>query len=266
MSTVTNDVAYGPDPLQTLDVYQPEQANGAALIDIHGGGWWFGDKAKDAGLATRLAQAGYLVFAVNYRLADSETRQNLYPTAVDDVQSAFAWVKSSAYEFDRSRIGFIGGSSGGNLAVEASLLSGAPAVSWSGLLDLEGFMARHEATVPEKRLLSELAASSSIDQNGSDDPYYKWVVLNYLGQDTTLLHEATPIHRVTSAAGPMFLANSLKEFVPVDEPTTMQQALSAAGIPSRTVILQGTRHAEAYLSDVWAATLDFLAYYLPAKA
>ena len=262
MVKIVSNIPYGTDKLQTLDVYLPPKPNGAALVDIHGGGWWFGDKAKAAALATRLAGAGYVVFAVNYRLADSRAKRNLYPTAIDDVSDALDYIKASDYDFDRNRIGAIGASSGGNLAVEISLRYGVPAVSWSGLLDLAGFMARHESVKPEKRLLSALQPSGDIDQDGSDDPYYKWCVLNYLGQNTDLLHEATPINRVTASAGPMFLAGSLHEFVPADEVTTMQQALTSANVPSRTLLLAGTRHAEAYIDDVWSATLDFLTEYL----
>jgi acetyl esterase/lipase len=257
------DIAYGPDKLQTFDAYQPREGNGAALLNIHGGGWWFGDKAEESNLATRLAKAGYLVFALNYRLADGETKQNLYPIAINDVSDAFDWLKASDYQFDRNRVAAIGGSSGGNLAVEISLRYGIPAVSWSGLLDLEGFIQRHQNLKPEKRLLSQITPSANIDQDGSDNAYYKWVTLNYLGGNERLLHEATPLYRVTSKTGPQFLIGSLREFVPAGELNSMQRALSEANVASQTMLLAGTRHAEAYIDDVWTATLDFLTRYLP---
>jgi dipeptidyl aminopeptidase/acylaminoacyl peptidase len=80
------------------------------------------------------------------------------------------------------------------------------------------------------------------------------------------LHAATPIYRVTAQTGPVFLAGSLHELVPAAEITTMQSALSAAGVPSQSVLFAGSRHAEAYLEDVWAATMDFLGRYLPPTA
>jgi acetyl esterase/lipase len=42
--TVTRDLAYGPDPKQKLDVYQPEAATGLpVLVYVHGGGLVAGD-------------------------------------------------------------------------------------------------------------------------------------------------------------------------------------------------------------------------------
>jgi acetyl esterase/lipase len=88
-------------------------------------------KAKDDDLATRLARDGYLVFAPNYRLA----RRHRFPAGRSDVLDAAAWALASRYAFDRTKLAFWGTSAGGNLAIEAALLTGRPAVSWSGLLD-----------------------------------------------------------------------------------------------------------------------------------
>ena len=52
---ITRNIIYKND-LQ-LDLYSGKNSKGA-VIDIHGGGWFHGDKSKDEDLATRLAQPG----------------------------------------------------------------------------------------------------------------------------------------------------------------------------------------------------------------
>ncbi|MBQ9809830.1 MAG: hypothetical protein IJM52_01590, partial [Spirochaetales bacterium] len=42
-----DDISYGPDPVwNLLDVYRPREAQGKlpVIIDVHGGGWVYGDK------------------------------------------------------------------------------------------------------------------------------------------------------------------------------------------------------------------------------
>ncbi|MDR3202105.1 MAG: alpha/beta hydrolase fold domain-containing protein [Bifidobacteriaceae bacterium] len=262
---ITTDIAYGAGPHRRLDVYEPAAANGAALVAVHGGGWWQGDKAKEAPLAQRLAGAGYLVAAPGYRFADGARGRNLYPAQAEDVVAAIGWLRDSGFGFDRTRLGVIGASSGGNLAVEAAVRLGVPAASWSGLIDLEGFMAAHPDTEPRRALIDPGRPGAGIDQGGPDNRYYAWLVVNLLGGDMARAREATPIHRVGRATGPMFLANSLDELVPPTEATALQAALTAAGVPSRTALLAGSRHAEAYLDDVLAPTLDFFGAYLARR-
>ncbi|WP_416338758.1 alpha/beta hydrolase fold domain-containing protein [Pedobacter sp. MC2016-05] len=70
------------------------------MINIHAGGWFHGDKAKDEDLATRLAQEGYLVIVPNYRL----TPDGVYPAGKQDILFALEWLRQSEYSFDRTKI------------------------------------------------------------------------------------------------------------------------------------------------------------------
>ena len=93
---------------------------------MHGGGWFRGDKSKELSLASMLVDAGYIVFAPNYREAPDAT----FPASRDDVLAAATWALASDWAFDRGKLAFFGGSAGGNLVVEASIATGRPAVSW----------------------------------------------------------------------------------------------------------------------------------------
>ncbi len=271
MTARHTDLDYGhPDGLG-VDLYVPAQANGAAIVDVHGGGFFRGDKDKDADLGAAFAAAGYLVAIPNYRLAPAHR----FPAPVDDLLRLLDWLAASDWAFDRRRVGAFGSSAGGNLAIELALRRGMPAVSWSGIIEIDDWLATHRE-LPSRRsesLPGADAASATIDQSGRDDPFYKWFLLNYLGavgSDASAdarARDASVLHRVRVDAGPMLLVNSLDEFVPVGGVLRLQQALTTADVPSVAQFISGSRHAKGYLAEAMAETLLFFQrHLLPAAA
>ncbi|MDR2379840.1 MAG: alpha/beta hydrolase [Bifidobacteriaceae bacterium] len=260
--SVNKDLAYGPDLKHKLDVYYPPVANGAMILVIHGGGWWQGDKSKEEAVARRFAEAGYLAVVPNYRFAGGAdgSGTNLYPTQADDVLRAVDWAETSVLTFQR--FGAFGGSSGGNLALEIAIRRGAPAASWSGLVDLAGFMKRHGDAAPHRVVIDESTPGAAIDQGGADPGYYKWLLFNLLGPGLERLDEATPLRRISPTTGPVLLANSMDELVPREEPVEVASALVKAGVPTRVLLFEGSRHATGYLADALPETLRFFDHYL----
>ncbi|KRO24665.1 esterase lipase [Pediococcus argentinicus] len=256
----TKDVLFSSENDLKLDIYDDgsDDNKRAAIIDIHGGGWFRGDKGKDEDLGETLAELGYLVLIPNYRI----TPQGYYPDPIDDIADVIEWLKNSNLKFDRNRIGLLGSSAGGNLAVEASMRYGLPAASWSGIFDIEDWLADHQDVVGEQNTdIKPNTPSNKIDQDGKNDPFYKWFIMNYL-QDESKAYDATPVHRVTDKVGPLFLANSLNEFVPNSGVMELEQKLIDLQIPVETKFLTGGRHAKGYMDDVLPATLAFFDQYL----
>lgn len=262
--TITLDVPYGTagGVSLLLDVYAGEGTAAeldarAAIVLIHGGGWFRGDKAKERGLATRLVDAGYLVFAPNYR----ETPDVIFPVSRDDVLAAARWALASEYAFDRTRLAFFGGSAGGNLAVEAAISTGRPAVSWSGIFDLLRIVEDTDKTVTAAPTTQDLNAlkSADINQTGRNDAFLRWTILQEVGDDRGLLADASTNRHASSHSGPVFLANSLSEFVPVTDAVGMQAALTAVGVASTLQLIPGTHHAEGYTAAAIGPSLAFLA-------
>ncbi len=118
------DVSYGPYPIQTLQVCQPDDGNAgprAATLLIHGGAWvsegrripWF------QSLCRNLAARGVVVFNIDYRLLRVGTGENAWPAQLQDVQLAMRWARANTrqYNIDPKRICAFGTSAGGNLAV-----------------------------------------------------------------------------------------------------------------------------------------------------
>ena len=66
--------------------------------------------------AAKLAEAGYVVFNLNYRLMKPDGT-NPWPDQFDDIQRAVRWVRTNAetYGVDPDRVGAVGHSSGGQM-------------------------------------------------------------------------------------------------------------------------------------------------------
>jgi acetyl esterase/lipase len=113
---VQYDIQYGYDPVQTLDYYPAPSTNSPIIIIVHGGGWSRGDKLGTSYVnAANLFNAeGYAVVCINYRLTPAVT----YPSHINDLSCAIAWVKSNASLFngDSSHVVLYGHSAGGQMA------------------------------------------------------------------------------------------------------------------------------------------------------
>ena len=148
---IQRDIAYlGEDREEKLDVYLPDtepiHSPLPAVILIHGGGWGGGDKASKRmqSMAEFLADEGYAVFSINYLLnigeRDPETRKYhleklAWPQNFLDCKSALRYVRAHAghYGIDPERIGLIGTSAGGHLAMLVGGTANDPNMNAEGL-------------------------------------------------------------------------------------------------------------------------------------
>ncbi len=111
-----------------LDYYAPQDTNGPAplVIVIHGGSWQSGDSTQLPALNTYLADRGYAVAALNYRLAPEAP----FPAAAEDVRAALAYLSANAAELglDPTRIVLLGRSAGAQLALLVAYTAADPAI------------------------------------------------------------------------------------------------------------------------------------------
>jgi len=101
-------------------IYRPARAEPSfALVDVHGGAWSYFDRTVDAYLDHALAASGLVVVALDFRMGPAHP----FPAAVADVVAGIRWTKAHAAELGArpDRVGVIGGSSGGHLAMLAAL-------------------------------------------------------------------------------------------------------------------------------------------------
>jgi acetyl esterase len=121
-------------PGVTADVVVPTgDGPHPVLVYLHGGGWICGSPATHRKLGYRFAEAGYLVFNVDYRLAP----EHPFPTPFDDCLTAIRWAAREAPRFggDPGRLAVGGDSAGGNLSAAAAIaLAGDPVAPKAALL------------------------------------------------------------------------------------------------------------------------------------
>lgn len=117
----TNNLAYGPDPRQKLDVYLPKNAgpNAKVVIFFYGGSWRVGSKTDYRFVAQALTSRGFIVVVPDYRLYP----QVIFPAFVEDGASAVRWVRKniSSYGGDPDQIYLMGHSAGSHTAALLTL-------------------------------------------------------------------------------------------------------------------------------------------------
>jgi acetyl esterase len=89
-----------------------------AVLDLHGGAWTKRDYEESWPRTEALAEAGIAAAALDFRHAGDG-----YPSSLIDINYAVRWLKAHADDFqiDPGRIGLVGKSSGGHLAMLAAM-------------------------------------------------------------------------------------------------------------------------------------------------
>jgi acetyl esterase/lipase len=139
MSQRLQDIPYGKDPVQKLDVYLPSaQPYDTVIVYLYGGRWRHGDKKTYGGFMGRtLARMGYTVVMPNYRLYPAVT----FPAFIEDAAAAVQWVER---EHHPRRIILMGHSAGAHIAAVLALddryfkALGAPHPRIAGFIGLAG--------------------------------------------------------------------------------------------------------------------------------
>ena len=287
-----------------IDQWDPtldDQAEAPALVLFHGGGWHQSCRRLFADEAPALADAGYIVFSADYRLAcqpsDNPSVDEAplcgwqYPTidpvthapgaAMQDVQDAVAWVKSHAGDYwsgFNGNVAAIGGSSGGNLLYRgAGVLSvdddRRPVVvgGWSGPTyfgDMdpgqdELFLCDGAWTQEEQASCWQAVIRyTSCDINGAPVGGACW----------QKYEAAEPIEAYTSTGPPAFIANSDEEMVNILNQSDFAARLQQLDVDQDPCTVPGHGHGRAYVLDghctehtgmtVLQAQVDFFADYV----
>jgi arylformamidase len=136
------DVAYGPHPLERLDLFHGEHGR-PLVVFIHGGYWRSMDKRSFSYVAGPLVELGYSVAVVNYPLAPEARIADI----VASIRRALDWLTAQGRGHLPAYVSIMlaGHSAGGHLAACVAAERGtaggiAGCVCVSGIFDLEPLM------------------------------------------------------------------------------------------------------------------------------
>jgi acetyl esterase len=204
--------------------------------------------ASERHVIERFQAAGILVSDICCPLSKS------YPFAQarDDVFATHVWFTRSQNIFDRSRIVFFGASIQGNLAAEAAIATGSPAVTWSAPLDLV------HLNDPDPPPVEPGAPGEEERRSTSDDRDDLRARIAAFAPDRNTCEEASPAYHVHPDCGALYLVNSLSEVVPATHALHMHAALTNASVPATLQFIRGSAHAYAYLETAIEQTVHFI--------
>ncbi len=109
------DISYGPSDRERLDLFLPDDPNGAPVeMYIHGGFWRSREKEDFSHIAGPIVEAGGIAAMVDYDLCPSVTLDEI----VRQMRACVVWLHSNIAEHggDPARLHVAGHSAGGHLA------------------------------------------------------------------------------------------------------------------------------------------------------
>jgi acetyl esterase/lipase len=257
------DVIYtkaGTDELK-LDVSRPPGKDGLypAVIVIHGGAWRQGNKADVRAIAGEFTKRGYVAVAPQYRFCPKDT----FPAQVHDVKAAVRWIKTNAkkYQVDPDRVGAIGFSAGGHLALMLGLTG-----------PTDGLEGNVPAGAPDSRIKAVVNYFGPTDLAANDMPdICKPWVRDFIGgtpqEKPEAAAKASPLTFVSKDDAPVLTFQGTKDpLVPYNQAIKLADAMSAAGLPGRVELLVGAQHGwvGAELDRTINETFEFLDRHLKA--
>lgn len=231
-------VAYAQaDPQQVMDIVRPrDNQRHPAILCIHGGGFRAGSRKGYLAQCVRLAQHGYVAVTADYRLAPGAQ----FPAAVNDVKAAVRYLRANAARLgiDPDRIGTMGGSAGGHLAL---------------FLGVTGGVAQFEGDGPNRDQSSRV--SCVVSYFGPSDLTKSYgrsvdaadVLPLFLGGDVNharLRHiQASPLYWVTPEAAPTLAIQGTKDrYVNYEQSVWIIDRLLAAGVEAELETIAGADH------------------------
>jgi acetyl esterase len=224
----------------TADIVVPKgEGPHPVLVYLHGGGWICGSPVTHRKLGYRFAEAGYLVFNVDYRLAP----EHPFPAPFDDCLEAVRWASRVAQRYggDASRLAVGGDSAGGNLsaAVACALADDASA-----------------PTIRACLLIYGVFDFARMSQGDPSDPMYEVgrelteiMVGSYLGRERPprLLADprVSPLHVAEKLPPSHVVVGSLDPLA--GDAQALVGALQRAGVPHEHIVVEGMPHGFAQM-------------------
>ena len=225
-----------------MDLYLPSRRNRETrfpvVLQIHGGGWYRGDKAtpRERNIALNLAMAGFACASVNYVLADHAPRfpdriKQVWPRNLHDCMTAVRFLRANAekYKIDPNRIAALGTSAGGQIAALLGVLDRGSALDCpTG--QYRDFPWRVQAVVSmygvhNFRLLSKCRG------------------LDLSKEEVELCDEASPVTHVQQNSSPLLILHGTDDqIVSCNQSRSLSEVASTNGVKNELHLINGAEH------------------------
>lgn len=244
---IEKELEYAKTDLISLagDVYRPDSGETLpGLVLAHGGGFIMGNKdwQQMIPVAKRLAEAGYVVFNINYRLSKQGGE---YPNNVADVNCAVRWLKAHAEEHgvDKENIGVIGSSAGGYLSLMAGFTSG-------GAHELSSCPAKDEdSTVKAVVAYYGITDLERFYKDGIKGIQLGKILTGKpLGKARKLYRKASPVNHIDNAPPTLLLHGTVDKLVPFSQSESLYEAMEKKKLDVRLEKFEGAGHG--FINDI----------------
>ena len=219
------DYALDGCPEHTLDVYYPVGTEGPlpVILNVHGGGWTYGSKGVYQYYCMSLAQKGFTVVNMNYRLAP----ESRFPAQLEDVFTALSYIKERKERFhcDMDHLFLIGDSAGAQLVSQICVLVTNP--EYRSLFDL---------TIPEisiKGAVMNCGVYNVKDSFFADDGKRMGIADSYLPENAdkeTILKQMDVLSYITGDFPPACLMGSVNDTISLTDTDVFEALLKSKGV------------------------------------
>lgn len=247
--TVEENVTYGKggDTELQLDLARPAgDGPFPAIIFIHGGGWYQGNREGYKSDIREAAERGYVAATISYRLMEFDrgnkemtTATPAFPAQIHDAKAAVRWLRANAeaYHVDPNRIGVTGGSAGGHLSLLLGLTD--PQSDLEGEGGNRGVSSRVQAVV---NFFGPTDMASCHDASS-----VAWIFRLFMGgtpgEAAAAYEAASPVTYVSSDDVPVLTLHGDQDaLVPIAQAKMLDERMRAAGVIHKLVIFEGQGH------------------------
>lgn len=277
----TMDVVYGrrDGTALTMDVFQPPQPNGAAVVQVICGGYFSAHSDIHPDLFMPLVERGYTVFAV---IPGSRPRFQV-PDLQAHLNRAVRFIRHHArsYQLEPDRIGIMGSSAGGNLSLLVATAGDAGRADAADPVDRESSRVQAAAVFfPLTDFLNwGKPGEAHIGVDGHPTPFRAAFDYREMNDATGLMERITdpgrlreitrsisPIYHISADDPPLLLMHGDKDFfVPMYQSESFVKAANEAGLTTRFMIKSGGQHGWPQMEKDVATFGDWFDQHLPRK-
>lgn len=236
-----------------LDIVRPsgEGESLPTVFVIHGGGWQGGNKESNRRFLDQLASKGFVAISPQYRLVPKA----IFPAQVHELKAAVRWAKANAgkYRIDPERVGAMGFSAGGHLALMLGVTG--PEDGLEGNLPPSG---------PNTKIRAVVNYFGPTDLDGSDIPdLSKPLVEKFLGgalkDRAKEASQASPLDFVSEGDAPILTFQGTKDpLVPHTQAYKLADAMTVKNVRGKVALYVGDGHGWEGIENTLAEAADFL--------